>query len=85
MKEKIFLRRNAKHLEPIVRIGKSGISENMVEEINKNLKKRKLIKIKFLASSLKGDDKKKLINLIAHKTNSEIIESVGNIVVLYKR
>jgi len=42
MKEKIILRSRAKSLQPLVRIGKSGLTESMVEEISKNLRKRKV-------------------------------------------
>ena len=85
MKEKIMLRSKAKTLDPIVRIGKSGLSDSMVEEINKNLLKRGLIKIKLLASAYDKKEKADLINSILEKTNSELIESVGNVVVIYKK
>ena len=48
MKEKIILRSRAKSLQPLVRVGKSGLTESMVGEISKNLRKSKLIKIKLL-------------------------------------
>ena len=85
MKEKIILRSNAKNLEPLLRIGKQGLTENIIEEINKVIKKKRLIKIKLLKSSFDGKDKKQLIQELINKTNSELIESVGNIVVLYKK
>ena len=85
MKEKIALRSKAKNLEPVVRIGKSGLSESMVGEINKNLLKRKLIKIKLLAPSYGQKGKSDLINSILDKTKSELIESVGNAVVIHKK
>jgi len=82
MKEKLVLRAKAKTLEPVVRIGKSGLTENIVKEINKNLSKRKLIKVKLLRSSY--EDKKKFIESIVQATGSELIESVGNIITIYK-
>ena len=85
MKEKIILRSNAKNLEPLLRIGKQGLTENIIEEINKAIKKKSLIKIKLLKSSFNDKDKKQLIQELINKTNSELIESVGNIVVLYKK
>ena len=85
MKEKILLRRRAKKLEPVVRIGKSGLSESLVKEIKKVLDERKLIKIKLLQSSIDNADKDKLIEEIVAKTQSELIESVGNMVVIRKQ
>ena len=48
----------SKAIEPTIRIGKSGITESQIEEIKKQLKKRKLIKIKFLRSFIESNDKK---------------------------
>lgn len=76
------LRAKAKILEPIVRIGKNGLSEASVNEIKKQLARKKLIKIKLLKSA---EDRKHLAKEIAEKTNSELIEAVGFIVVLFKR
>ncbi len=85
MKEIIMLRSKAQTLEPIVRIGKSGLSSSIIGEINKNLAKRKLIKIKLLKSSLEGKEKGLMARELSEKTDSEIIEVVGNTVVLHKR
>lgn len=85
MKEKIMLRSKAKTLEPAVRIGKSGLTDSMIGEINKNLIKRKLIKIKLLKSPDGRKEKEDLIKSIVEKTQSELVDSVGNTIVLYKK
>ncbi len=77
------LRSKAKLLEPVLRIGKSGITENQIIEINRLLKKKKLIKVKILKSMAK--DKDKIIKEILNNTNSTLIEKVGNVFVLYKK
>jgi len=82
---KIQLRSKAKALEPILRIGKNGLAENVIKEISSLLKEKKLIKIKLLKSSLDNKNKKELIKEIAGKTDSELIEAVGNIAVLYRK
>ena len=51
MKEKIALRSKAKKLEPVLRMGKGGFSKNFMDELNKILNKRKLVKIKLSKSS----------------------------------
>lgn len=85
MISKIRLRSKAKTLEPIVRIGKSGLTEGTINEIKRQLKKKKLIKIKLLRSFVQAQNKKTIIKEIASLTNSEIIESVGFILVLSKK
>ncbi len=79
-----MLRSKAKGLEPILRIGKGGLSSNTLAELNKIIKKRKLIKIRLLNSSLSKKNKKELIDEIVQKSNSQLIETVGNIVVIYR-
>ena len=83
MKQIIQLISKAKNFEPILRICKNGLTENVLNELIKLLKKKKLIKIKLLKSSV-SKNKKELINEIVQKTDSELIESVGNMVVLYR-
>ena len=85
MKEKIMLRSKAKAIEPVLRMGKGGLSENFIEEAKKVLKKRKLIKIKLLKTSFDGKNKKEITDSIIQKTNSELIDAVGNIIVIHKK
>lgn len=76
------MRAKAKVLEPIVRIGKNGLTDASVLEIKKQLARKKLIKIKLLKTV---EDRKLLAKQIAEKTDSELIEAVGFVVVLCKR
>jgi len=75
---------DAKRLEPIMRIGKSGITDHIIEDLKIHLKKRKLIKVKFLKSGIEGKDRKKLAEELASKTDSTVIQQVGFVVVLHK-
>ena len=75
----------AKALEPILRIGKNGLTEGMVKEIKEQLKRKKLINIKFLKAAMEGKDKKKFSAEVAEKTGGEVVYQVGFVVVLWKR
>ncbi len=68
-------------LEPALRIGKAGITDNVVKQVIVLLKKRKVIKVKFLASAIKTD-KKELIKELVDKTRAKVLHKVGFIVVL---
>jgi len=50
-KKRAFLRKLAHNLDPIVRIGKDGIDENVLNSIAEVVKKRELIKVKILQNS----------------------------------
>ncbi|MBR9691507.1 YhbY family RNA-binding protein [Candidatus Woesearchaeota archaeon] len=79
------LTEKAKSLEPVLRIGKSGLTDGVIEEIKKQLRKKKLIKVKFLKPALEGKSRKDFAKDIAEKTDSELIHQVGFVVVLNKR
>jgi len=72
-------------IEPIVRIGKSGLTESVVTEIKKQVAQKKLVKIKMLKAFVEGHDKKEMANQIAEKTNSVLVHNVGFIVVIAKK
>ncbi len=78
------LKDKARSIEPLVRIGKNGLSDATVVEINKLIKKRKLVKVKILNAALDRNDKKEMAKQIALKTDSKLIQHIGNVVVLYK-
>ena len=80
--ERSFLRSQAHHLEPIVLIGKSGITDGTIEMVNKALEARELIKIKFREYK---DEKKSLSNQIANSTESNLVGIIGHTVILFRQ
>ena len=72
----------ARNLDVMLRIGKNGLNEGMINEILIKLKKKKMVKIKMLISSLK-EEKKKIIEELVNKTKSTILHQIGNVVVLW--
>ena len=78
------LKQKAKSLEPSARIGKSGLTESIIDEIKIHLKKKKLVKVKLLKSSIQGKDKKAVARELAEKTGSVLVDRVGFVVVLYQ-
>lgn len=83
----IELRKKAHALQPLVHIGKAGIGQNLFQEVTKQLKAHKLVKIKLLKNFM--DDipmtKRALGEELATKTNAVLISVVGNTVVLWKK
>ena len=78
-------RAKAQLLHPAMQIGKSGITAGLITELKKQLKLKKLIKIKFMKSFIEDKDKKKVAAELAKKTNSIILLQIGNVVVLAKK
>ncbi|WP_414468299.1 YhbY family RNA-binding protein [Methanobacterium sp. ACI-7] len=66
-----------------INIGKSGINENVIEEIKRQLKAHEVIKIKF--SKNLSSEKENYISSITEKSKSELIDLRGNVAVIFKR
>ena len=78
------LRSLARKLEPVIRIGKNDLSERAISEIDKAMEKRGLIKIKLLKSSFLGRDRKEFVKELVMKTRSQLVGSIGSVVVIYR-
>lgn len=85
--EKKALKVQGRALVPFTSIGKNGITENTISQIQTNLKAHKLCKVKILRTYLDetGLNKKVVANDLAEKTGSDLIELMGLTVVLFKK
>ncbi|MBF4500143.1 ribosome assembly RNA-binding protein YhbY [Savagea sp. SN6] len=80
-KQKRFLRSKAHHLNPIFQIGKSGLTEQMIFEIEAALEVRELIKVSMLQNC---EEPKEDIQAKFEEAGIEVAQQIGNIFVLYK-
>jgi RNA-binding protein len=81
-KQRTYLKKLAHDLQPLFQIGKNGITENFIEQINQALDARELIKCKVLNNSLL--DAKETANELARVTNAEFVQAIGNKFTLYR-
>jgi RNA-binding protein len=65
-------------------IGKRGVTENQIREIEKQLKKKRLIKVKILKSALVNQKREDIAEKLAEKTRSRAVDVRGLIVTLSK-
>ena len=82
-KQRAYLRSLAQKIDPIFQIGKTGITDNQIEQLINALEARELIKITFLDTI--PDDKVTIAEEIASRTNSEIVQIIGKKLTLYRR
>ena len=73
---------SAHHLNPVVTIGKDGLAENVISELDRNLLKHELIKIKVL----EGDrgQRTSLLEQICLSLNAAPIKQIGKILIIYR-
>lgn len=82
-KQRAYLRGLANTIDPIFQIGKSGISDNLIEQLSDALNARELIKITVLETA--PDSVKDLAIEIAEKTDSTVVQTIGNKITLFKQ
>ncbi|QEK12039.1 ribosome assembly RNA-binding protein YhbY [Crassaminicella thermophila] len=81
-KQRSYLKGLANGIKPIAQIGKSGITENFIKQMNDALEARELVKVHVLENSLL--DTKETANEVAKLTRAEFIQAIGNKFVIYR-
>ena len=82
-KERQKLISMAQTVEPLLILGKNGLSENVYGEIEAILDAREILKVKLLRSC--EVTKEELIGSVMSNVGAECVNSLGNVVVFYKR
>lgn len=82
-KQRAALRSMANTLDTIAIVGKDGITENLIAQVNDQLRARELIKGKVLENSLLSA--KEAVNALAEACRAEAVQAIGSKFVLYKR
>jgi len=83
-KERRRLRAKGVMLDPVVRIGKRGLTSGVIEEVDRQLEERELIKVRFERNILRKYDRKELAVELAKKVNAELIDVRGRTAVLFR-
>ena len=69
----------------LVQIGKAGLSEGLLKEITRLIKKHKYIKIRLLRSALDtASSKQEVLEIVCQRVNAQLAGIRGNTAVIYK-
>lgn len=82
-KERAVYRAKANSLEPIFQLGKGGITDAFIQQIDGALNTRELIKLKVLLETSPVTPREAADD-IAKRTNAEVIQVIGGVIVLYR-
>ena len=82
-KQRSYLRSLANGIEPIFQLGKFGIEENFLKQIDDALEARELIKLTVLNNS--GFGTREASDIICKELNCEGIQAIGSKIVLYRK
>ena len=70
-------------IDPILQIGKSSVTTELVASVSEAIEKRELIKLHILQNC--DDDAKEIANTIAERTQSTVVQIIGKKIVLFKQ
>ena len=82
-KQRAYLRGCANTIDAIFQIGKSGVSDVLLNQLDKALEARELIKITVLESA--PASAKELAQIVADGSNSCVIQTIGNKITLFRQ
>ena len=81
-KERALLRGIAMNMAPTAQVGKNGVTDTLIQQIDDQLEAREMIKVSVLQNS--DLDAKAVANDIAAETNAEIVQVLGFKITLYR-
>lgn len=81
-KQRAQLRGLANSLQPIFQIGKGGIGEQLIRQVDEALEARELIKLTVLETS--PVKVRECADTVAEATDSDVVQVIGSKFILYK-
>ncbi len=81
-KQRAFLRGKANDIDAIFQIGKGGINENLIAQLNDVLESRELIKIKVLETAMLTA--REASEAVCEATGADPVQCIGTKFVIYR-
>ena len=82
-KERAELRSQANSLEPLFQIGKGGVTEAVISQLEDVYNTRELVKVKILPDTCPVTARE-AADILAEKSNSDVVQVIGGVIVLYR-
>lgn len=79
-----WLRAEANDLDATLSVGKNGLTEAVAAELDEQLEKRNLVKVRLLAPVRQEKSRKEVATELAARVGASLVEVKGNTVVLYR-
>lgn len=81
-RQRRHLRGLAHDLEPVVHLGKGGLSADLVAQVDRALAAHELIKVRFVAGK---EERRALAAELAARTGAALAGLVGHVAILFRR
>ena len=82
-KQRSYLRGEANELNPIVHVGKEGLSQAVIDELDEALDDHELVKVRVLDNAL--SEVKDVAYELAETCEAEVVQVIGNVFILFRR
>jgi RNA-binding protein len=82
-KQRRYLRSLGHHLDPVVHVGKEGISEGLIGALDAALEQHELIKVR-LGEQVEGD-RREVARALAEASKADLAGMIGRTLLLYRR
>ena len=82
-KQRAYLRGLANTIDPIFQIGKNGLTDVLIQQLDDALEARELIKITVLETA--PETTRSLAEELANSTHSVLVQIVGNKITLFRQ
>ncbi|CAD2076182.1 ribosome assembly RNA-binding protein YhbY [Phocicoccus pinnipedialis] len=81
-KQRRYLRSIAHNLKPVFQIGKDGVNDNLISQIDDYLEIHEILKVSILQNS--PEDKNDVAEKLALGTHAHVAQIIGKTIVLYR-
>lgn len=81
-KRRAYLRKKAHDLDALVRIGKEGVTDNLIQSILDAIESRELIKVKILQNC--EEEKMEIMEQLSQCKEFEVVGVIGRTIILFK-
>ena len=84
------MKRHVRHVlkeeNPTIWVGKEGLTPQLVAEMEKQLQKNKMVKVRILPAAMQGDVTAQAIAAnAAEQTNAALVEVRGHVFILFRK
>ena len=82
-KQRAMLKSMSNGIEAILQVGKSGVGEQLVKQLDDALEARELVKLSILETAPEGAEE--TARALAEATHSQVVQVIGRKMVFYRR
>ena len=82
---KLHVRHKLKDEDPTVWIGKDGLTPQLSIQIDKQLERNRMVKVKILKTALQQETAKTIATKAAEQTGSSLVEVRGHVFILFRK